>query len=127
MKILIHILKMDYTLSQWFSKSKDRVVPGTAFIFLNKLTFLWLSFYLIIMSAIKVKLDTNFFVGVVVIVGGFIMYGLQKRVERYIIKLELLQEYSGYSKKELRVKRLIGVFEFIFSFIFIFIVMIIFY
>ena len=126
MQILTYILKTDYILSQWFSKTKDKVVPGTAFIFLNKLAFFWLGLYLIVMSVTKIELNSTISASVVVTGGVLIMYGLQKSVEKYVIKLDLHQEYSNYTNKELRYKRMAGLFLFIFSLSFIFIVMIIF-
>lgn len=127
MQLLINALKIDYTLSKWFSKTTKRVIPGTAFLFLNKVAFLWISIFMTIMSILPVTLSTEVFVIIIVLGGAIIMYGLQKKVEQFIVNLNLPHKYSGYTKEKIRRYRMLGIFEFILCFLFIFIVIVIFY
>lgn len=39
-KIIEKTLKLDYGLAVWFSKTNKTIIPGTAFLFLNKVSFL---------------------------------------------------------------------------------------
>lgn len=111
-----NILKIDYTLSRWFSKTNDKIVPGTAFLFLNKLSFVW-GMVLFILS-IPMGLNNNIilFVGIVVLGALMIMYGLQKPMERYIEREGFHLYYKNLPKKNKVLHRLIGLLSLFISF-----------
>lgn len=84
--MIYRILELDYAVAIWFSKTKDRVVPGAVFLFLNKLAFCSISAILVLYRIALSDLDVKVLVGIVVLVTSLIMYGLQKPLERHIKK-----------------------------------------
>lgn len=121
------ILKTDYTLSKWFSKTEDRVVPGTVFLFLNKMVFVWTSVVLVIMSFLKDHLSTEIWVLIVVSGALMIMYGFQKRIENYVINLNLKKNYTKQLKNQIKKDRILGLLFFCCSFFMIFFMVILFH
>ena len=110
------ILKLDYSLAIWFSKTKDRVVKGTAFLFLNKLTFLWTFIYSFISKKVFFNQDVKVYIGVLIVGSIFIMYGLQKPIERIVIKGNYKKEYKSLLKSHINRRRVFGLLLFLLSF-----------
>ncbi len=122
------ILKYDFYLSKWFvGKKQDRIIPGTAFLFLNQVSFLFLAAFLISMKFLPFSLSPKISAGVIMLIILFVMYGFQKRVEARVRKCNYDNGYNSLSKQEIYIYRLIALLLFIIPFILCFIVAILFY
>lgn len=111
-----NILKWDYTLSRWFSKTSDKIVPGTAFLFLNKVSFFWTMLFFSIATPLGLSENISLFVGIAIIGALIAMYGFQKPIERYIERIDFRKKYSKFSKKEIAIYRLFGLLMMFISF-----------
>lgn len=125
--MLQNIIKIDYTLSAWFSKTSDKVIPGTAFLFLNKVVFLWTSLIILLMSLLKSTFSIQIWVSIVVSGALLIMYGFQKKIEHYVKNLSLNKSHSKQTKDQLRKDRILGLLLFCSSFFMIFLMVILFH
>lgn len=96
------LLKYDYCTAEWFASSHDRVLPGVSFIFLGKLSWIFLSLYCIALHYIPYKFSIEVLV-IGVMAGMFlIVYSLQKTIWRLVRKYDLRKEYKYLSKSEKR-------------------------
>ncbi|MFP4504428.1 MAG: hypothetical protein ACLFOZ_06930 [Cyclobacteriaceae bacterium] len=111
-----NILKWDYTLSRWFSKAGDKVIPGTAFLFLNKVSFFWAMVFFSIATPLGITENIELLVGIAIIGVLIAMYGFQKPMERYIERVGLQKKYSKFSRKEIAVYRFLGLLMMFLSF-----------
>lgn len=116
LKMINVILKIDYTLSRWFSKTSDKIVPGTAFLFLNKVSFVWGMILFILSIPLGLNNNIILFVGIAVLGALIIMYGLQKPMERYIEREGFHSYYKNLSKRNKVLHRLIGLLSLFISF-----------
>jgi len=121
-----YFLVIDYILSSWFSKTRDKIVPGTAFLFLNKVVFIWASIFFGFTGLFKIKIGVELYVGILVLVGAIIMYGFQNKLENFIRELAYEKKIKS-SKQELLKGRLLGLLYFGSCFILIFITLLIFH
>lgn len=95
---MVHFfLKFDYVLSAWFSKTKDKIVPGTAFLFLNKVVFLWTVILILLSPLLHLRERIEIFVGIQIVGAALIMYGFQKSVEFIIQKGNFKRENKQLS------------------------------
>ncbi|MEO7316223.1 MAG: hypothetical protein ABIW47_13630 [Ginsengibacter sp.] len=95
---MVHFfLKFDYVLSVWFSKTKDKIVPGTAFLFLNKVVFLWTVILILLSPLLHLTERIEIFVGIQIVGAALIMYGFQKSVEFIIQKGNFKRENKQLS------------------------------
>jgi hypothetical protein len=116
---------MDYALSLWFSPTIDKVIPGTAFLFLNKVVFVWASVFFSVTGILNLQMKIGFYVGILVSVGALIMYGFQKKMEVVIRAMSL--ENDQITKRMIVWNRILGLFYFAASFLLIFLVVSIFH
>lgn len=113
-----YFFSIDYVLSLWFSRSRDKIIPGTAFLFLNKVVFIWASIFFAVTGILGIHMHIGLYVGILVLVGGIIMYGFQKKLENLIRKMNFEKEdglKEGASKR-----RLLGILYFTLSFLMMF-------
>jgi hypothetical protein len=121
------VIKIDYTLSAWFSKTSDKVIPGTAFLFINKVVFIWASMFFFILGILPIEIGIHAYVAILVIVSAAIMYGFQNKVESYVQSLNLKKSYSDQGKDQIKKDRIIGLLIFWCSFFLIFLTVILFH
>ncbi|WP_188462678.1 hypothetical protein [Marivirga lumbricoides] len=114
--MIYNILKIDYTLSRWFSKTNDKIVPGTAFLFLNKVSFVWGMILFILSTPVGLNNNITLFVGIAVLGAFMIMYGLQKPMERYIERKHFHLYYKNLPRRNKVLHRLIGLLSLFVSF-----------
>lgn len=119
-----YIIKLDYILAVWFAKKKKKVIPGTVFLLLNKVSFLWVGVCSFLMSLINDMLSVTVMVSIVMLGSAIIMYGLQKPIESNIEAYISKKELKKYSKRKLKIKRLEGLLLFLFSFALMFVVVV---
>lgn len=117
------IIKWDYVLSVWFSKSRDQVIPGTAFLFLNKVVFIYASLIIILMSKFNEIIGTEFWVFLVMFGALTIFYGFQKVTVKYVNGLNLHKKYAQLSRSQVHISRAIALVNMLISFSLIFIIM----
>lgn len=110
------IIKIDYVLSRWFSKTDDKIVPGTAFLFLNQLSFCWGILYFILSITLELNKNINLFVGIPVLGVLIIMYGLQRPMENYVFKKNFHLGYNVLPRKSIVFYRVIGLLLMFLSF-----------
>lgn len=113
-----YFLSIDYVLSLWFSRTRDKIIPGTAFLFLNKVTFIWASIFFAVTGIFGIQMHVALYVGILVSIGAIIMYGFQKKLENLIRKMDFGKEH-GLKEGTCRM-RLLGIFYFTLSFLMIF-------
>lgn len=116
-----YFLSIDYVLSSWFSRTPDKIIPGTAFLFLNKVAFIWASLFFAVTGIFEIKMNLGFYVGILVLGGGVIMYGLQKKLETLIQNLNF-KKTLNIPKHKIIEKRLLGLFYLASSFAAIFVI-----
>jgi hypothetical protein len=126
MTLMKYFLSVDYVLSLWFSRTTDKIIPGAAFLFLNKVAFMWASIFFLVTGILNTKMSIGLYVGILVLVGGAIMYGFQKKMEILVQEMNF-DKTLKISKQEIIKKRLLGLFYFALSFATIFIVVLIFH
>lgn len=117
-----YFLKLDYALSVWFSKSKDKIVPGAAFLFLNMAAFIWAVIFFLFLSLADVNLHVYIFIGTLVTGVLVIMYGLQKPIERIVRKGSYIKEYQTLSRNVIYRRRILAIFYLIMIFALMFLV-----
>ncbi len=122
MGLIKHILKIDYSLSAWFSSTKQTIIPGAAFLFLNKLALLVTAMYFIVLPLLPFQLDLRVAIGLLCGLVAVIMYGLQSNIEAAVRNLNYSKEYSKLSKKEKVLHRIYGLAIFIGCFILMFVI-----
>ena len=59
-----NLIKVDYILSSWFSNTHNKLIPGTAFLFLNKVVFLWVSIFFFSTSFSQKEINIEIYVSV---------------------------------------------------------------
>ncbi len=121
-KIIEKTLKLDYGLSVWFSKTRKTIIPGTAFLFLNKVSFLLSALYFIILPILPFKLKAEVFL---TMLGGLIllvMYGLKGYFEARVIDLNYSKEYAQLNSTSKKLRRTVGLILFIGCFILMFVI-----
>lgn len=122
------ILKYDFYLSKWFAGNKqDKIIPGTAFLFLNQVSLLFLAIFLVVDKFLPFTLSPEIFTGITMLVVLFLMYGLQKRVQTKVQENKYENEYNVLTTKEIYKHRLIALLLFVLPFILCFVVAILFY
>lgn len=110
-----YILRLDYTLSKWFAgkRKNEKVIPGTAFLFLNKVVFVGL----IIVGVIIRKVgDTNWVVAIGAIFTLVIMKGFQRRAESMIRRINMEVEYKSLNRNQIYQRRFMALLIFIICF-----------
>jgi hypothetical protein len=122
MEFINSILKLDYSLSDWFSKTNQTIVKGAAFFFLNKVTFLLAALYFSLLPILPFHLDIIAAVGILCGLALLILYGYQSKVESGVNNLNYSKEYAKLSHKEKVIQRLYASLLFIICFIFMFVV-----
>ena len=116
-----YFLKFDYVLSVWFPKTKDKIVPGTAFLFLNKVVFLWAIILFLLSPILNLKEEIEVFVGIQIVGAALIMFGFQKPVELIIHKGNFKQEYKQLTKRKINQGKLLALGYLIIFFVLVFI------
>jgi len=123
-----NILKYNFYLSKWFAgKNHDKIISGTSFLFLNQVSFLILTAFLISVKILPFAISPKISTGVVMIVILFLMYGLQRRVQVKVLENKFDKSYNSLTTKEIFKGRLIGLFLFVLPIILCFIVAMLFY
>ena len=122
MQLIKYILRIDYSLSCWFSSTKKTIIPGTAFLFLTKVAFFVAAIYFIGLPLLPSKLQGK--ISIILLCGltAVIMYGLQSKIESAVRNLNFSKEYSKSSKTEKILHRLYGLAIFIGCFVLMFII-----
>ena len=92
-----NLIKVDYILSSWFSNTHNKLIPGTAFLFLYYVVFLWVSIFFFSTSFSQKEINIEIYVSVRLIGAAIILYGFQNRTKRYIEKLKMNEVYSKLS------------------------------
>ncbi|MFC0316948.1 hypothetical protein [Olivibacter oleidegradans] len=121
MRFIDNILKLDYSLSDWFSKTNQTIIARTAFLFLNKLAFLVSALYFIILPILPIQLGIEVSVAILCGLVVLVMYGLQSKIQAAIENLNYYKEYSKLDTTTKRMKRILGVGLFITCFILMFV------
>ncbi len=121
-RLINSILKIDYNLSAWFSSTKHRIIPGAAFLFLNKLALLIAAAYFIVLPLLPFKFSSVIAIGMLCCLVLLIMYGLQSNIEAAVRNLNYSKEYSRLSNKEKVLHRVYGLVIFISCFILMFVI-----
>lgn len=116
-------MKFDYCLAVWFSKTKDKIIPGTAFLFLNKVTFVIVALVLYFVEFFSINISVFFLTVFSMTIVAIIMYGFQKRAEQFIRKSNLEKEYLKLSKSTIMSRRLLGLSFMFICYMLIFIVL----
>jgi hypothetical protein len=123
-KFIDNLLKLDYSLSDWFSKTKQTIIPGTAFLFLNKLAFLFTAIYCIVLLMLPFQLTLKMSIVILCSLIALIMYGLQGRIQNMVRNLNYSKEYSKLSSTTKKVRRSFGLGIFIVCFILMFVIVV---
>ena len=119
---MVHFfLKFDYALQVWLSKTKDKIVPGTAFLFLNKVVFLWTVILILLSPLLHLRERIEIFVGIQIVGAALIMYGFQKSVEFIIQKGNFKRENKQLSQRKINQGKLLALFYFILFFVLMFV------
>lgn len=122
------MLRYNFYLSKWLAGSKqDKIIPGTAFLFLNQVSFLFLDAFLISDKFLPFTLSPEIFTGLTMLIVFCIIFGLQKRVQLRIIESKYDKDFSNLTTKEIYKSRLIALLLFVLPFILCFIVAILLY
>lgn len=105
-----YLLKLDYVLSKWFAgkHKEDIVIPGTAFLFLNKVSFIVIIIVSAIIRVIGIYKRINLVVAIGVICTLIIMKGLQRSVERRVRKSKVEIAYKTMSKNQINQRRVLA-------------------
>ncbi len=126
--IMKNLLRYNFYLSKWFAgKKEDKIIPGTAFLFLNQVSLLFLASFLIADKLLPFTLSHEIFTVVAILVGLFVMYGLQNRVQARVLENRYDRDFSALTTNEIYKNRLIALLLFVLPFILCFIVAILFY
>jgi hypothetical protein len=120
MRFIESILGFDYSLSAWFSSTKQTIIPGAAFLFLNKLAFLITAAYFIVLPLLPFKLELGIAIGILCALVILTMYGLQSRIKTAVKNFNYSKKYSGLSNSEKILQRAYGLAIFIGCFILMF-------
>ena len=124
-KLLIMIkyfLQNSYALSLWFSKEKDKIVPGTAYLFLTSLSFVLVSIWFVVTKVLSIQMNALFFAGITGLIILLIMLLLNKLIVDQVHSFKLAEGYNKLSKGTIYIRRLIGFVMFAGSFILMFVV-----
>lgn len=126
--IMEKMLRYNFYLSKWFAgKKDDKIIPGTAFLFLNQVSLLFLATCLVIDKFLPFTISPEIFTGLTILVVLFMMYGLQKRVQARVRQNKYEETYKSLTKKDIYINRLVALVLFTMPFILCFIVAILFY
>ncbi len=121
------VLKIDYILSAWFSSTKQTIIPGAAFFFLNKVAFLFSALYCIVLPVLPFGVSLKISIVILCSLIALIMYGWQSKIEVAVRNLNYSKEYSKLGKKEKVLHRIYGLAIFIGCFILMFVVAVVFF
>lgn len=127
MRLIRYILKIDYSLCVWLASTKERIIPGAAFLFLNKTALLATGMYFIVLPLLPFRLDLSIATGILCSLIALIMYGMQSKIETAIRDLNYSKDYSKLSNKEKVLHRLYGLAIFIGCYILMFVVGVVFF
>ena len=122
MRFVNSILKIDYSLSAWFPKTKQTIIPGAAFLFLNKLAFLITAVYFVVLTLLPFRFGIGLAIAILCGLMLLTMYGLQSKVQTAIEILDYSREYSKLSDKEKVSHRIYGLVMFLGCFVLMFFV-----
>lgn len=126
--IIDDMLRYNFYLSKWFAgKKQDKIISGTSFLFLNQVSFLFLTAFLIAIKFLPFTLSPKISTGLVMLVVLFVMYGLPKRVQARVRENKYDKGFNALTTKEVYKNRSIALFLFVVPFILCFIVAILFY
>jgi len=122
------VLRYNFYLSKWFAgKKQDKIVSGTAFLFLSQISFLFVSLYLIAISILQITVSPKIATVIGMIVMLVIMYGFPKSVQARVREHKYEKGYNTLTTKEIYVNRIIALFLFALPFLLCFVVLILFY
>lgn len=107
-----YVLKVDYALSTWFSKKKDRVVPATIYFFLCKVLFVLVSLLTVLDRLFNYEVEPEVFAVGVMLVLAIVYYSLEKPIEKLIEKRKLKTEYLKLKDSEVLKRRCVGLLMF---------------
>jgi uncharacterized membrane protein YagU involved in acid resistance len=107
------IIKFDYYLAVWFSSSNERIVPGTSFLFLNQASFMVMTIYALLIALLPFKIKIEVITAILMGLIALVMYGFHKTVEKYIYNQKYDQQLKTLDKKQIYIKRIIGLTLFI--------------
>ena len=117
------MLRYNFYLSKWFAgKKQDKIISGTAFLFLNQVSLLFLTTFLIIDKFIPLKLTPEMFTAIVMLATFIIMYCFQKPVQNYLRKRDYIMDLDRFSEKEIYFKRMLALLFFVSPFILCFLI-----
>lgn len=104
--IMREMLRYNFYLSKLFAgKKEDKIIPGTAFLFLNQVSFLFLAAFLIVIKFLPFALSPKISTGVVMLVLSLVMYGLQKKVQARVYENKYEKTYKALTTKEIYINK----------------------
>jgi carbon starvation protein CstA len=122
------MLKYIYSLSEWFGrKRKDRILSGTSFLYTMVINHLLASIILFILAYYSINVNNKYLFIIVLSVLLLITFTQRKRIEKYIQRRKLKQEYRNLTRSQVLIRRCIGLSLLIGSFCSMFVVAIIYY
>ena len=118
------LLIINFALSHWFSVTKNKIVPGAAYMFLTTVACNIVTFWLVVLKLYTPKIDPLIasIICMISILG--IMYGFQTKVEKMVINNNLLSELKRVDKKIIYARRFAGIFVLFLSFSLAFVVLV---
>lgn len=122
------MLKFSFYLSKWFSGQKqDKIIPGASFLFLTQVSFLFIAALLCVYKLLPTEIEPAIVAAVSMLFVSFIMYGLQKEVQKRVRKNNYNQNYKTLTTKQIFITRVVALVIFIIPFMLCFAVAILFY
>lgn len=109
MGLILYFLKLDYSLSSWFSKKNKKVSKdGASLFFLNKVSFLIASVFFIIIPILPLKFKIEYVIISLMLIVAFIVYGFPKRINELIEKYNLSQDYKKSSNNTRKLRSIMS-------------------
>lgn len=122
------ILKYNFYLSKWFAgKKQDKIISGTAFLFLSQISFLFVALYLVTISVLQITVSPKIATVICMIVLLVIMYGFPKSIQARVRENKYEKGYNNLTAKEIYIKRTIALILFAMPFFLCFTVLVLFY
>ena len=98
--IMKEMLRYNFYLSKWFAgKKEDKIIPGTAFLFLSQISFLFVALYLIAISVLQITVSPKIATVICMIVMLAIMYGFPKSVQARVREHKFEKSYNILTTK----------------------------
>lgn len=126
--IIEDMLRYNFYLSKWFAgKRQDKIISGTAFLFLSQISFLFVAFYLAIISVLHIRVSPKITTVICMIVLLGIMYGFPKSIQARVHEKKYDKDFNTLTTKAIYKNRLIALLLFVLPFFLCFAVLVLFY